>query len=263
MKLSFIMQTYLGDYPGSRSNPVEKFKRAVNSLINQTNPNWELIIVSDGCELARNVYDSDFYHIPNIKFAYVDKDENTKMYAENNGQKYYRGLPREIGRSLATGDWIGYMDSDDFLMDYTVNRLISSFNQVKDFNVKNNKNINIVLNTLQIENIIFAAIVRAQREKHGPNTMGVSTMESMPFEIEGLPSEWFVSGFAGGSSGQGSVVIWHKNDINQSWEDVVSIGDISEDMKFVTSAVAGPENATIKIKVPYYVRCHHSKLWDY
>ena len=49
MKISIIMQSYLGDYPNARANPEEGFIRAVYSVINQTVSNWELIIVADGC----------------------------------------------------------------------------------------------------------------------------------------------------------------------------------------------------------------------
>ena len=48
MKISVIMQSYLGEYPGARSNPKYKFVRAVNSFLLQKHPDKELIIVSDG-----------------------------------------------------------------------------------------------------------------------------------------------------------------------------------------------------------------------
>lgn len=266
MKLSFVMQSYLGDYPGSRSNPVMKFNRIVQCFLNQTNTNWELVIVSDGCDLTRREYEKHYWYVPNIKFAYVDKDDSTKMYADENNMKYYRGIPREVGRSIATGDWIGYVDSDDFIMDYTVERLLGNFLQIENLSKKRLSNnqpaINIVLNTVQVENIIYAALIKKQEERHGKDFIGISTMETMPFEIDGLNSEWFVSGFVGGNGGMGSVVIWHKKDLEQSWEDVVS-NTTSEDVMFVQGAVFNKKNTAIKIKVPYYVRCHHSKLWDY
>ena len=36
MKISYIMQSYLGEYPGSRADSIEKCIRAINSFINQT-----------------------------------------------------------------------------------------------------------------------------------------------------------------------------------------------------------------------------------
>ena len=54
------MQSYLGDYPGSRTEPERKFVRAVNSFLNQTNKNSELIIVSDNCKITEKLYKENF-----------------------------------------------------------------------------------------------------------------------------------------------------------------------------------------------------------
>ena len=53
MKLSLVMQSYLGEYPGSRQNAVDKFHRAVKSVLNQNNPNWELVVIADGCKITK------------------------------------------------------------------------------------------------------------------------------------------------------------------------------------------------------------------
>jgi uncharacterized protein with von Willebrand factor type A (vWA) domain len=87
-KISIIMQSYLGEYPGSRTDSVEKFKRAVKSFQNQLYKNCELIIVSDGCIKTQETYFSEFKTDPNIKFIFVDKDA-PNMYEKNEqGQKY-------------------------------------------------------------------------------------------------------------------------------------------------------------------------------
>ena len=48
-KISIIMQSFLGNYPGSRKDPDFKFMRAVKSFQTQLYKNCELIIVSDDC----------------------------------------------------------------------------------------------------------------------------------------------------------------------------------------------------------------------
>jgi glycosyltransferase involved in cell wall biosynthesis len=48
-KASVIMASFLGDYPNAASNRDKKLIRAVNSFINQSYENKELVIVSDGC----------------------------------------------------------------------------------------------------------------------------------------------------------------------------------------------------------------------
>ena len=74
-KISVIMQSYLGDYPGSRKNPEEKFKRAVTSFLNQTSKNNELVIVADGCKITERLWRENYSEESRIKFIYVEKEE--------------------------------------------------------------------------------------------------------------------------------------------------------------------------------------------
>ena len=128
------MQSYLSDYPGSRSRPKEKFIRAVNSFLSQTHEDKELVIVADGCEHTKQIYELLYSENEYIKFAYVAKNKNTKnMYEKTsdneNTTTYYRGTPRRIGCSLATGDLITYFDSDDIMLPH---RLSDIYNAWKD-----------------------------------------------------------------------------------------------------------------------------------
>ena len=106
------MQSYLGQYPGSRSDSSTKFIRAVQSFLDQTHKDSELIIVSDGCEKTHQLYYELYKSEPRIKYVYVDKDTPNMYEGE---VKYYRGLPRQIARSLVTGEITTYMDSDDYV----------------------------------------------------------------------------------------------------------------------------------------------------
>ena len=47
------------------------------------------------------------------------------MYETKNGERLYRGTPRAIGVTLATGDIITYADTDDFLMNYFCEMIVA------------------------------------------------------------------------------------------------------------------------------------------
>src|SRR5574344_409448 len=82
----------------------EKYiKEAIESVINQTFRNWELIIVDDGS--------SD--HSLDIIKEYCQAYPQIKLYThEGNANK---GLVKtlELGFSLAKGDWVAFLESDD------------------------------------------------------------------------------------------------------------------------------------------------------
>lgn len=94
------MASYLGDYPGGASNRIEKFHRAVKSVIDQTYTNWELLIIADGCELTEK--EASKYTDKRIKFFTIDKQPN------------FSGNVRQKGLDEATGDYVIYLDTDDY-----------------------------------------------------------------------------------------------------------------------------------------------------
>lgn len=262
MKLSFIMQVYLGEYPGSRANAVDKFHRAVNSFLSQEVKNAELIIVSDGCKLTKELFHKHYEEYPEIKFAYIEKSQDSLMYVKEDSEKYYRGLPREVGRAVATGDWIGYMDADDFLIKDATKKLEDYFALIPLAAQKLNKEIKFLFNNRIIEHENYSAVIKIQQQKHGL-VRGVATMESDFFEIDGLPDTWFVRGNHN-SFGMGTVFMWHTADFPPTkWEDIKS-ETVSEDILFANKVLQNPElSKHVSImQVPYYVRCHYNKVWD-
>ena len=56
--ITWIMQSYLGEYEGSRENADKKFIRAVKSFlaINEKDPRTQLVIASDGCEITHKLW---------------------------------------------------------------------------------------------------------------------------------------------------------------------------------------------------------------
>lgn len=100
LKISVVMPVFLGEYEGCASGREEKFKRAVMSFVMQTHKNKELIIISDGCDIAEKIY-KDCLVYPNILFKKIKK------------QPLFSGNVRTKGITKAEGDIICYLDSDD------------------------------------------------------------------------------------------------------------------------------------------------------
>lgn len=101
-KFSIIMQSYLEPYQGAASNRDEKIIRAVESVINQTFKDWELIIVADGCEKTFNIISEKYLNNDKINCFLIPK------------QPFWSGTARDIGKLKATGDYCLYLDTDDY-----------------------------------------------------------------------------------------------------------------------------------------------------
>ena len=115
------MASYLLPYPGSRSNPDQKFVRAVNSFKKQTYQNKELVIVSDGCPVTVELYNRFFSSEPNIKLLQIAK------------QPLYSGEMRNAALKLVDGDIISYLDSDDVLGPNHLQIIVDGFDDSVDF----------------------------------------------------------------------------------------------------------------------------------
>lgn len=78
----------------------DTLSRSVKSLINQTNPNWQCIIIYDGVE-GPNFNDN------RIKILKTEKIGNNKNKLGESG------LVRNIGIKESKTEWIGFLDDDD------------------------------------------------------------------------------------------------------------------------------------------------------
>ena len=241
-KISIIMQAYLGDYPGSRTNSIDKFIRAVSSFKNQTYQNIELIIVSDGCEIVHATYAELFKSDPKIKYAFVDKKGIPNMYELVDGRKYYRGVPRQVGVTLADGDLITYMDSDDFLLSNHCELIVTEFNKTP--------NLDFYTNGSWYDNIVA-------RWPDSPSMYATNHQES--YNIKGLDSEWVISTMKPGMLTMAPWLFIHKKVDDIQWRDTT---ETSEDVDFNTR-FRKKYKVGIQINIPSYIRCHYSELWDY
>ncbi len=242
-KISIVMQSYLGEYNGSREDSIKKFNRAIESFKNQISKNCEFIIVADGCMLTFNTYLAKYQHDANIKIAYVDKKGVGKMYDNvTEDKKFYRGLPRQIGLEMATGEVVSYMDSDDFLLPTFTLGILSSYNMKPDADW--------FINRSWYDNI------EADWEKE---TVFDSFDRSGAIRIEGIPSKWAATKLKDNLIVLSPWLLAHKKSVNIKWRDTVGH---SEDVDFNTRLRMDYKNGFV-YAVPAYVRCHYTGQWDY
>jgi glycosyltransferase involved in cell wall biosynthesis len=78
----------------------KQIQRAIKSIIDQQYPDWELILVNDGC--------TD--DTPEILRKFASSDERIKVIDQENSN---RAIARNKGMDAASGEWICWLDSDD------------------------------------------------------------------------------------------------------------------------------------------------------
>ena len=93
-KVSIIVPVY---------NEEEYVSTCLDSLINQTLDDIEIILIDD----------SSTDNSLNILLDYAKKYPNIKVY--HNEKNIGQGASRNRGLSLATGEYIGFVDSDDYI----------------------------------------------------------------------------------------------------------------------------------------------------
>lgn len=86
---------------GHRHYRAKQVQRAIKSIINQQFPDWELVIVDDGC--ADGI-------TPGILDKFAEADSRIKVFHKANEN---RAIARNYGMDRATGEWICWLDSDD------------------------------------------------------------------------------------------------------------------------------------------------------
>jgi glycosyltransferase involved in cell wall biosynthesis len=96
---------------------VEKFiNKCIDSIINQTYRNLEIILVDDGSpDRCGHICD-----------AYAQKDKRIKVIHKENG-----GLSsaRNVGLDIAKGEYVMFVDSDDYIDKYMVDKLLEALKE--------------------------------------------------------------------------------------------------------------------------------------
>ena len=96
-------------------NSEVQLSRCIDSLIGQTYKNLEIILVDDGSK------DSSWH----ICQEYEKKDERVKAFHKHNGGV---SSARNFGMKLAVGEYIGFLDSDDYVAPELYSDLVDILN---------------------------------------------------------------------------------------------------------------------------------------
>lgn len=116
MKISVVTASY---------NYEEYIKKTIQSVLDQTYQDWELIIIDDGSK------DNSL----SVINSYCEKDKRIKLYThENNINK---GLKEtiQLGISKAQGEWIVFLESDDLIAPDYMSKKVKIAEQNKDVNL--------------------------------------------------------------------------------------------------------------------------------
>lgn len=111
----------------------EKYiKETIESVINQTFQNWEMIIVDDG-SIDNSV---------EIIKSYCEKDNRIKLYLHKDGENKGLAETLKLGIEKAQSEWIVFLESDDTI---TPDYLLEKFNIVNKY-----KNVDFVFNDVNM-----------------------------------------------------------------------------------------------------------------
>lgn len=102
-KFSIVVASYLSKYPNCASNREWKFTRAIESAINQTFRDFEIVIVADGCTRTKHLYEQHYSQHTFIRLIEIEK------------QVFFSSQVRNTGIDNALGEYITYLDTDDMI----------------------------------------------------------------------------------------------------------------------------------------------------
>ncbi len=95
------------------NTPEKAFQRCIDSLINQTNQDFEAIVINDG---SQEQYQESLERI-------VEKDSRIRLLNKKNEGS---AIARNVGIAEAQGDYIMFLDSDDALTEFCLEEAVDA-----------------------------------------------------------------------------------------------------------------------------------------
>lgn len=141
LRVSIIIPTY---------NRAHLIGETLDSVLAQTYPNWECIIVDDG-----STDDTD-----EVVGEYVKKDSRFQYYQRPKDRKKGPNSCRNYGLELSKGEFVKWFDSDDLMYSELLEEQIASFKSTTDCSVCKivycdfEKNITVKQNTIYSSQLI-------------------------------------------------------------------------------------------------------------
>ncbi|MCF7546034.1 glycosyltransferase [Enterococcus faecium] len=177
-------------------NAGKYLENLILSLMNQTYHNIEIIFIDDGStDNSRNIVNK-----------YCKKDSRiTKIFTENSGVS----SARNRGLDIASGDYICFIDADDYLEDIYVEKLLNG--------VRNNN--------VQLA-ICDYWLVYGKKKKTDNNLKSISTVNSSVIIKEVLLSDNYIKGFVWNKIFDAQIIKEHSIKFNDK-------SFILEDMEFL------------------------------
>lgn len=93
-------------------NSEKTLHRCIGSILSQTFENWELLLINDGSEDNSGI----------ICDEYARKDVRIRVFHKQNGGV---SSARNLGLDNANGEWVTFVDSDDWVFDNWLNNFIN------------------------------------------------------------------------------------------------------------------------------------------
>lgn len=240
--ISVVMQAFLGEYPGSRSNSIEKFHRAIESFLAQEYRNAELVVVSDGCSIVHTEI-LKYHNNPAIKYVYVDKEGAGNMYESTDGKKFYRGKPRQMGLQAVSGELVTYMDSDDYLTPKFLYNIVYTYNMYESADWW--------LNNTWYDHLIMSKVA--------PEVLKVvAEYDGKTYSFPELNAPFVQTVIKQGLIVNTPWLLTHRKSCDIKWMDTV---EVSEDVDFGRRLRQAYPKGALYSKAGY-VRCHYAGMWD-
>lgn len=103
MRFTIVVPSYLGAYQHAASKRDEKLIRAIDSSLKQKFKDFEVMVVADGCEKTFEMIEANYLKNKNVDCILIKK------------QPLWSGAPRNYGINKAKGEYIVYLDADDYI----------------------------------------------------------------------------------------------------------------------------------------------------